>query len=179
MHGNDETRSYNSSGYRDHCDGSNRLQIFDFTNSCDEFKNYITANVKAGGGGDTPEDVLGGLDASINRMTWRNDIRVLLHVCDCPAHGTRFNDLDDDFPDGEPHGLTAEGVLENMRSARIRYFFGKITTYTDKMIDEFHRIIGDFMEFDLEAVKGNPEALANKFVEATCKAITTAISLID
>src|ERR1051325_11466883 len=50
-------------GYRDHCDGANRLQIYNF-NSCDAFKNHVTSNVKAMGGGDSPEDVLGGLDAS-------------------------------------------------------------------------------------------------------------------
>ena len=37
--------------------------------SCDEFKNYITANVTAGGGGDSPKDVLGGLNAAINGAT--------------------------------------------------------------------------------------------------------------
>ena len=40
-------------GYRDHCDGSDRLQIFPFTNSCEEFKNYISANVSAKGGRDS------------------------------------------------------------------------------------------------------------------------------
>src|ERR1044072_7057935 len=47
-------------GYREHCDGADRLQIFDFTNSCDAFKSYITSSVSAKGGGDAPEDVLGG-----------------------------------------------------------------------------------------------------------------------
>src|SRR4051812_32865034 len=122
-------------GYRDHCDNTYRLQIFDFTNSCEEFRNYISANVSATGGGDSPEDVLGGLDASINKMTWRNATRVLLHVGDCPPHGNRFNNLDDDYPDGDPNGLTAESVLGDMQSANIQYFFGKITNYTETMIN--------------------------------------------
>jgi hypothetical protein len=45
-------------GYRDHCDGSDRLQIIDFTNPCDEFKDEVS-KVSALGGGDLPEDVLG------------------------------------------------------------------------------------------------------------------------
>ncbi|CAG8780993.1 7719_t:CDS:1, partial [Racocetra persica] len=62
-------------GYRDHCDGSDRLQIFDFTNSLEKFKAYLTNKVKAKGGGDAPEDVLGGLNAAITQMTWSNATR--------------------------------------------------------------------------------------------------------
>jgi hypothetical protein len=164
-------------GYRDHCDNTSRLQIFDFTDSCMNFRNYITANVSATGGGDSPEDVLGGLDASIKKMTWRNTTRVLLHVCDFPPHGRRFNNLDDDYPNGDPHGLTAEGVLEDMQSANIHYFFGKITDQTEAMIRIFRGIIGEFPVFNLEIVRGDPEALVEKFFEAACNAITTAISL--
>jgi hypothetical protein len=169
-------------GYRDHCDGSDRLQIFDFTNSCNEFRNYIAANVEAEGGGDTPEDVLGGLDAAINRMTWRNNTRVLFHICDAPPHGRRFyTTMDDDYPNGDPNGLTVKGVLGNMRSANIHYFFGKIDYFTDKMVDVFHSIIGDFKVFDLNTVRDNPNALVDtlvdRFVDATVAAISTAISL--
>jgi hypothetical protein len=103
-------------GYRDHCDGINRLQIFDFTNSCNEFRNYIAANVEAISG-DSPKDVLGGLNAAVNRMSWRNTTRVLFHICDHPPHGRRFSNLEDDYPDGDPYGLTAEGVLKDMQSA--------------------------------------------------------------
>jgi hypothetical protein len=168
-------------GYRDHCDGSDRLQIFDFTNSCNEFRNYIAANVKATGGGDTPEDVLGGLNAAINRMSWRNTTRVLFHICDAPPHGRRFYNVSmgDDYPSGDPNGLTAEGVLGNLRSANILYFFGKINHLTDKMIDVFRNIIGDFKVFDLNAVRDNPNALVDRFADATVTAISTAISLIE
>ena len=165
-------------GYRDHCDGANRLQIFDFTNSCDDFRNYITANVKAMGGGDPPEDVLGGLDASINRMTWRNTIRVLFHIADYPGHGARVSQgLGDSYPSGDPNGLTEESVLRNMQSANIRYFFGKITNYTDTMINVFRSILGDFKVFELQTVRKNPNELVDKFVDATVEAISTAISL--
>src|SRR3954466_3704720 len=144
-------------GYRDHCDGSNRLQIFPFTDSCEEFKSYISANVTAMGGGDSPEDVLGGLNAAITQMVWHNDTRVLLHVCDYPPHGRQFSNLsDDDFPDGDPNGLTAESVLGDMRSANIHYFFGKITNETETMIRIFYDIIGEFSVFDLDTVEEEP-----------------------
>src|ERR1043166_4926004 len=135
-------------GYRDHCDGSDRLQILPFTNSCEEFRDYISTSVLATGGGDSPEDVLGGLNAAVTQMDWRNTVRVLLHVCDCPPHGRRFTNLEDDYPNGDPNGLTAEIVMDNLLSKNIHYFFGKITNYTDTMIDIFRDIIGKISVFD-------------------------------
>ncbi|GBB90864.1 hypothetical protein RclHR1_00180002 [Rhizophagus clarus] len=162
-------------GYRDHCDGFNRLQIFDFTNSPTEFKNRLSG-VSATGGGDTPEDVLGGLNAAVTRMTWRNNIRVLLHIGDCPPHGRRFTNTDDSYPEGDPNGLTAEGVLGEMQSANITYFFGEITSLTKTMINEFKNIIGEFNVLDFMNTT-DMEGLVEKFFDATCSAINTAITL--
>ncbi|CAG8510604.1 11371_t:CDS:2 [Dentiscutata heterogama] len=160
-------------GYRDHCDNS-RIQIFDFTNSYEKFQQNL-ATLKASGGGDPPEDVLGGLNASITQLSWNNGTRVLFHVGDSPPHGRRFNDLDDNYPNGDPYGLTAESVLEKMRSERILYFFGKVTEYTNEMIKVFHSIIGDFPVFDLDG--GDPIQLINKFIKATTSSIITSVSL--
>src|ERR1044071_7398292 len=85
-------------------------------------KTYMTKNVPAGGGGDTPEDVLGGLNAAITRMNWRGTTRVIFHVGDCPPHGRLFHNADDTYPNGDPHGLTAESVLEKLKTQNILYF---------------------------------------------------------
>ena len=68
-------------------------------------------------------------------MDWQNSTRVLLHIGDYPPHGRRFTYLGDNYPNGDPHGLTAECVLEKMKSKNILYFFGKITDETEKMLD--------------------------------------------
>src|ERR1043165_1491224 len=96
-------------GYRDHCDGADRLQIFPFTDSCARFENNLSG-ISAMGGGDIPEDVLGGLNAAVTQMAWRNQIRVLFHIGDAPPHGRRFTSISDDYPDDDPEHLTAEGV---------------------------------------------------------------------
>ncbi|CAG8622659.1 4498_t:CDS:2 [Funneliformis mosseae] len=146
-------------GYRDHCDGVKRLQTFNFTDSYETFRSYVR-NVRATGGGDSPEDVLGGLNAAIKKMNWSHTTRVILHVGDAPPHGHRFTDELDDYPKGDPYGLTAESVLGEMKSSNILYFFGKITQL-----------------FDLEDVGGNPTALIAKFFQATCSAISSSVSL--
>ena len=167
-------------GYRDHCDGPDRLQLSDsftdcFTNSSVEFRNFI-GTVEAKGGGDSPEDVLGGLNAAVTRMGWRSEVRILIHVGDCPPHGRHFHNLDDNNPDGDPNGLTEEGVLKDLTSKNIQYSFGKITSKTDTMIRIFRDIIGEFQVFKLD----DAAELVNKFKDVTtAETIKYAISLYE
>ncbi|PKK71481.1 kinase-like protein [Rhizophagus irregularis] len=161
-------------GYRDHCDGDGRLQFLDFTDKYEQFITYMQS-VFHYGGGDAPEDVLGGLNEAITKMDWKNGTRVLLHIGDYPPHGTKFTDLSDSYPNGDPHGLTAENVLEKMQSKNILYFFGKITDYTEIMLQIFRGIIGEFPVFDL--IGGDPIKLIEKFIKATSTSITYAVSM--
>ncbi|CAG8711669.1 uncharacterized protein OCT59_002205 [Rhizophagus irregularis] len=164
-------------GYRDHNDGSSRLQIFDFTDQYDQFIQYML-NVKPSSSSDNddaPEDVLGGLNAAITKMNWKNNTRVLFHIGDSPPHGKNFTNLEDNYPSGDPYGLTAENVLKNLQSKNILYFFGKITNHTEKMLQIFRSIIGEFPVFDL--VGADPIQLIEKFIKATSSSITIAVSL--
>ncbi|KAF0490691.1 kinase-like protein [Gigaspora margarita] len=157
------------------------LQVTEYiknTNQCIKIKVDFRRNlstVPATGGGDGPEDVLGGLDAAINQLSWNDGTKVLLHIGDCPPHGKRFTTMQDEFPGGDPNGLTAENVLQKMQSENIFYFFGKITNSTDTMIEVFRSIIGEFSIFEL--VGGDPIELINKFVAATTTSITMSVSL--
>jgi len=47
-------------GYRDHCDVNNRFSIHNFTEDVAGIRDFI-AKVQATGGGDLPEDVVGGI----------------------------------------------------------------------------------------------------------------------
>ncbi|KAF0541043.1 kinase-like protein [Gigaspora margarita] len=163
-------------GYRDHYD-YDRLQILNFTNSLEKFKIYITNKVMAKGGGDVAEDVLGGLNAAITEMTWSNPTRILIHIGDAPPHGRRFTKFNDDYPNGDPNGLTAESVLKKMKLKKILYYFGKINDSTDVMLNVFREIIGDLPVFDLMTMGDNPELLVDKFCKATSSAIFSSITL--
>ncbi|CAG8517051.1 14987_t:CDS:1, partial [Dentiscutata heterogama] len=77
-----------------------------FINSLEKFQTYITNKVTAKGGDDLP-DVLGGLNAAITEMMWSNATRVLIHI-DCATTWPSFTNLNDDYPDCDPYGLTAE-----------------------------------------------------------------------
>ena len=45
---------------------------------------------RATGGGDTPEDWVGGYDMALNNMAWRNGTRLIIHIADAPAHGSKW-----------------------------------------------------------------------------------------
>ncbi|CAG8461786.1 2184_t:CDS:1, partial [Paraglomus occultum] len=163
-------------GYRDIDNEDKRLERFDFIDSYKTFSKRMSTVVSIVNK-DGAEDVLGGLNAAVNEMSWRNGTRIILHIGDCPPHGNRFHggNCPDHYPLGDPNGLTAEGVLESLQNKNILYCFGKITAYTDTMINVFQSILGAFPVFDL--VGGDPIALIDRFKKATCTAITSSVTL--
>lgn len=79
-------------GYRDHCDGNNRLVIMPFTEDVSSVIHLI-AKQPARGGGDLPEDIPGALQEAIN-MDWGHlRAKCMILVTDAPCHGTRYHDL--------------------------------------------------------------------------------------
>ena len=54
-------------------------------------------SITAKGGGDTPEDWVGGYELIINKITmnWRQkSLKIIIHIADAGAHGKRFSDGD-------------------------------------------------------------------------------------
>ena len=130
-------------GYRDHGDGDNRIECLSFTKNVGEFKEFVEG-IKATGGADRTEDVLGGLEAVTN-LTWTCKNKVLIHVADAPQHGPRFHDLGkkaDRYYNKEPRGLKVENLLDKIKLLNVKYFFAKINSSTDKMVNEFNRVAG-------------------------------------
>ena len=128
-------------GYRDHCDGPNRIESLEFTRDTGTFERFLTG-VAATGGGDAPEDVLGGLEAALN-LTWSSASKVIFHIGDAPQHGARFHDLGgDSHPGPEPRGLVVEALFRTMSQIGVKYYFGKVNNSTDKMFDVF-KSLGD------------------------------------
>lgn len=121
--------------YRDHCDGARRIQTLPFTEDVGQFQSFV-GHQSAGGGGDAPEDVLGGLETAA-ALKWRSPTRVLWLIGDAPPHGREYHDMGDDHPGGCPRGLTAERVIARIVGKNISMFFGRITRFTDKMVEIF------------------------------------------
>lgn len=62
-------------------------RTFDFTSSVDVFKTAL-AEVRADGGGDTPEDLNAGLHEAVTSPSWRGDdtVKLVFLIADAPPH---------------------------------------------------------------------------------------------
>jgi len=62
-------------------------RTFDFTSSVDVFKAAL-AEVRADGGGDTPEDLNAGLHQAVTSPSWRGDdtVKLMFLIADAPPH---------------------------------------------------------------------------------------------
>ena len=99
------------------------------------------SSLEAIGGGDVPEDVLGGMRQA-TLASWEQQARLLVHIADAPSHGSNLHQLaekwDDYFEPGtEPHGLTYEPLLTNLVEQKINYVFLRIHPVTDRMVSAF------------------------------------------
>jgi len=135
-------------GYRDHGD-SVRHEVFPFTTSVENFRQFVGTVGAWGCGGDVPEDVLGGLDQALG-LEWGVGgaaTRVLIHIGDAPCHGEYYQDRDvfrhrDNHPAGDPLGLQSTELLHQLKEKDVQYIFGRINQSTDKMIRLFDEEAG-------------------------------------
>jgi hypothetical protein len=125
-------------GYRDHCDGADRLSVFRLSPDIAAFQSYVGSQ-KAKGGGDGPEDVFGALSVAVT-LEWQAATRIVYHIGDAPCHGTTYHSMQDDHAGGDPNGLLAENLIPALIDKKIQYNFGKINSSTDLMINKFNAI---------------------------------------
>jgi hypothetical protein len=126
-------------GYKDHMDNPN-IQFSDFTPSADQVRSFLNG-LSATGGGDAPEDVLGGIRRALN-ATWMHQTRCIIHIADAPPHGRtlhNFSDTQDNYPNpgSEPHSLIHRPLLEQMVKLNINYVLLRINDSTDRMAFTF------------------------------------------
>mmetsp|Transcript_15576 Transcript_15576/g.59182 ORF Transcript_15576/g.59182 Transcript_15576/m.59182 type:complete len:638 (-) Transcript_15576:573-2486(-) len=137
--------------YRDFGDGSSRFQMLNFVHRdhLDQFETFLSG-VVAKGGGDTAEDVCGGLSHAA-KVDWNvageNASRVLVHIADSPGHGERYHDgVNDEYakrlPKGGDAAINPLPHLQKLRRLNVEYVFGEVTTRTRTMIRVFNRDLG-------------------------------------
>lgn len=130
--------------YRDYTNEDKRFEICDFTSDINVFVSKLS-KVEAIGGDDEAEDVLGGFDQVINKMSWgplTETIHVVVFTGDSPGHGLwdkKTQDIGDNYPDGDKYGLTVEKTCAKLLQLGITLAFLKVNSKTDYMIDLFNR----------------------------------------
>jgi hypothetical protein len=131
--------------YRDYCDKAMRHQIWDFSDS--STLETVLGTVTAQGGGDGPEDCFGGLLAAATRVTWRAPSKVIVWMGDAPQHGrqyTGYTGAGDDYPGGDPDGVTSSIIFERLRASGIILVFCKLTESTNTMAAQLRLEVAPF-----------------------------------
>uniref|UniRef100_A0AC35F058 Alpha-type protein kinase domain-containing protein n=1 Tax=Panagrolaimus sp. PS1159 TaxID=55785 RepID=A0AC35F058_9BILA len=158
--------------YRDHSD-SKQFEILQFTESVETFRLFC-AGLRADGGGDTPEDVFGGIEKALE-LSWSPNFgtKVIFHIADAPCHGKKYHDCGDSYPSGDPKGRTEADLFKRIIENGIDYYFGKINNSTDKMIKIFEGVYNqEITEFDIKNVK----AITESVISAVSTSVLAGIS---
>ena len=118
--------------YCDISDPKNYCEI-DFETDIIKIKEIID-KLKAEGGEDDAEDVAGGFNKGLN-LSWKSNARYAVLIADAPGHGKQYHedDVEDDFPDGDPNGLILEDLMKKYVENNINLYLTRIANYTDKM----------------------------------------------
>ncbi len=144
----------------------NHFEVLPFTKSIPKFKAFV-ASVIAKGGGDFPEDVLGGLNKAIF-LAWpqHSGTRIIFHLGDAPPHGKKkfHGQHRDDFEFGHPRDPSLQQLFREMRRKELIYFFGRINGECDKMISVFEKYYGQKIDM-LDSTK----------VSNICKSVSESV----
>lgn len=76
-------------------------------------------NWKIQNGGDEVEDWVGGYNLSVNGINWRNGKRIVIHVCDAPAHGKKYSKNENDNHKEEKYDIELDNMMKECAKKNI------------------------------------------------------------
>ena len=166
-------------GYRDlNLPQDQQFSVLDFTDE-KEFHSFVSL-IKCAYGYDYCEDVLGGLQKT-TELSWDRPVRILLHVGDAPSHGQRYHDLPtrkDIYFEYDSAGNIGYSLIQELIVLGVKYYFGRLTPHTDKMIEQFCKHAENQMTIEQIDV-GNFKNLVPFIVESVSRSISsTTASLL-
>ena len=134
--------------YRDPIDSKeDKHEVINLTDNVNSFPEKI-GKIQATGGGDLPEDWAGAYKLAHEKITWRNGIKMIIHLADAGAHGKRFT-LSDKYPEEEEKLILQ---LENCADRGIKIFGYVIADDARNSFNECAKIFrskgGSFEIFD-------------------------------
>ena len=103
-------------GYKDYLEGdTNYIEYPELTNDVQKVKDFITS-AYVEGGGDTCEDMVGGLQFALN-YKWKGRSRFAILIADAPCHGVQYHGYpsEDKHPEGDPNYKIDEVVEKYAR----------------------------------------------------------------
>lgn len=107
----------------------------------------------AHGGGDTPEDVVGGLRKCLDQDWTEGSLRQVFLICDAPCHGKQYHTNDymgDSYPNGSPEGLKLEPLMKEFHDKNVAFTVIKLDSNCNKMIEVMQKHHPELLVTDLE-----------------------------
>ena len=170
-------------GFRDY-EHQNKLEVLPFTEDVQKVESFL-ANLKAEGGGDVCEDVIGGIEAAL-KLSWLSKTRVMYLLCDYPSHGTRFEDHpswrqeDDNYdrsPDDPKQWQPTDEQMAKSVELRINMVCLQYLDHSSKML----RIFKDLREqqangkLKLQTIILKPDNTAKDFVRCILQSTSESL----
>ena len=122
--------------YRDPIDSKSDVhEVIDLTDDVDSITEKL-GEIEAYGGGDYPEDWAGAYKLANEKISWRDGIKLIIHLADDGAHGKLFTE-DDQYPEEEAKLINE---LINCANKDIRVFGYVIKEFCRKSFDEASKI---------------------------------------
>ena len=169
--------------YRDKIDSKkDKYEYFQFTKDMQDLQKKI-GTIKAYGGGDTPEDWVGGYEIALKSMQWRNGIKLIIHIADAGGHGEEFskNDKHDE------QGALLYPIIEECVKKNIKIIGFKIGNTPKQSFEKICEIYdnyrlkyqdnGQFIEiFEFQRDEKNQEVISKNFKKLVIQAANQAIN---
>ena len=158
--------------YRDPLEDADcKNEMYDLSDNVASFRDFIS-KMKARGGGDSPEDWVGGYDLSINKISWRNGLRL---ICDADAHGKAFTNEKDNHPQ---EGDKLPPLIQQCVEKNIKIIGFNIDNYATTSFNQCKKIYDEYDKdkkglFKIEEFKKNGN-ISNTFKDLVVGAATFA-----
>ncbi|KAK8839404.1 hypothetical protein M9Y10_031753 [Tritrichomonas musculus] len=149
-------------------------QFFDFDPDIENLSVYL-GKVEAFGGGDIPEDFVGAIELTLNKLSWDEDARKgIIWIADAPAHGKRFC--------GEENHQEEEPKLEKLvkELAEKKFYFSGISINggVDQTFAEMKKIFDENggKSFRIQSFSPDPKGEITDIEETLSK---STIDIVD
>ena len=105
--------------YNDPIDASTDFNDFlQLTKDMEAIKQFCN-NWTSQDGGDTAEDWAGGYSIALDKIKWRDGKRIIVHICDAPAHGAKYSKDESDNHKEEIYEYQLDDLMKRCAQNKI------------------------------------------------------------
>ena len=177
-------------GYRDYGD-EQPFEILPFTGEVENVESFLS-KLKATGGGDLCEDVIGAVDHAM-QLEWKARTRIMYLVSDRPPHGVRFSDQTlreimksepyDNRPDDENQWQKTDQLMAQSLTLNLNFVLLDYANPTwPTLLDQTFQVLSDLRKpsdpsvSKLQTLRLKPEHTADDFVKCILESTEETIS---